>query len=52
MKLFYKLLEVLSSKKKLKLKRSMGFPIYLSDIENITYVKKRNWRKKYENFNN
>lgn len=46
MKRFHKLIEVLSSKRNLKLKKSMGFAIFLSDIENITYVKKRNWRKK------
>lgn len=49
MKLFNTLIEVLSSnikyKKRLKLKKNMGFPISLSDVENIVYVKKRNWRK-------
>ena len=46
MKLFNKILEVLSSKKQLRLKKQMGFSITLSDIENINfkikkYVKKR-----------
>lgn len=46
MKLFNAWLEVLNSSKNIKLKRSMGFPIFLSDIEKMTYVKKKTWRKR------
>ena len=40
MKLFKKSYEVLSSKAKLKLKKKMGFPITLSDIEEKPITKK------------
>lgn len=46
MKLFNTFFEVLSSKKNLKLKKNMGFPIHLSDIENLTYGKKKVRRRK------